>query len=132
MPTIKFHQDLRVIRNLLIQQWKFISFQKFSLQKNVILLQIKYEDPHAQLQPISVKHGAKRKYEKSLFQNLHILKARQEKLRSDCNLQEVVSILIEEQFKILNNQYNQIIGMLMNMMSQSQTRCTFSSIKEEK
>ncbi|MEC5172409.1 hypothetical protein QF024_001120 [Chryseobacterium nepalense] len=59
MPTIKFHQDLRVIRNLLIQQWKSISFQKFSLQKNVILLRIKYEDPNAQFQPISVEYGAK-------------------------------------------------------------------------
>jgi four helix bundle protein len=49
----------------------------------------------------------KRKYENLLFQNLQILKARQEKLRPGCNLQEVVSILNEEQFKILNNQYNQ-------------------------
>ncbi|MEA1849814.1 four helix bundle protein [Chryseobacterium sp. MHB01] len=31
---------------------------------------------------MSVKHGAKRKYEKSLFQNLQILKARQEQTQT--------------------------------------------------
>ena len=132
MPTIKFYQDLRVIRNLLIQQWKSISFQKFSLQKNVILLQIKYEDPYAQFQPISVKHGAKRKYEKSLFQNLQILKARQEQTQTWLQFERSCEYINEKQFKILNNQYNQIIGMLVNMMIQSPTWCTFSSIKEEK
>ncbi|WP_346659715.1 four helix bundle protein [Chryseobacterium sp. GM_Chr_2] len=33
----------------------------------------------------------------------------------------------EEQFISLNNQYNQIIGMLVNMMSQSQSWCNFLS-----
>ncbi|WP_344828827.1 four helix bundle protein [Chryseobacterium ginsenosidimutans] len=32
----------------------------------------------------------------------------------------------KEQFSNLNNQYNQIIGMLVNMMSQSKSWCTFS------
>ncbi|PIF43273.1 four helix bundle protein [Chryseobacterium sp. 52] len=33
----------------------------------------------------------------------------------------------EEQFNNLNNQYNQIIGMLGNMLSQSEKWCSFSS-----
>ncbi|MGH1519080.1 four helix bundle protein [Chryseobacterium sp. JK1] len=41
------------------------------------------------------------------------------------------SYINAEQFINLNNQYNQIIGMLVNMMSQSQSWCTFSSINKE-
>jgi S23 ribosomal protein. len=37
----------------------------------------------------------------------------------------------EDQFIILNNQYNQIIGMLVNMMSKSKNWCTFSSINKD-
>lgn len=37
----------------------------------------------------------------------------------------------EEQYENLHKQYNQIIGMLVNMMSQSEKWCSFSSINKE-
>ncbi len=36
-----------------------------------------------------------------------------------------IKYINEEQFRILNNHYNQIIGMLVNMMIQSKNWCTF-------
>ncbi|MET3035089.1 four helix bundle protein [Chryseobacterium sp. NRRL B-14859] len=38
----------------------------------------------------------------------------------------------EEQYNNLHNKYNQIIGMLVNVMNQSEKWCSFSSINKEK
>ena len=37
----------------------------------------------------------------------------------------------EEQYNNLHNKYNQIIGMLVKMMSQSEKWCSFSSVNKE-
>lgn len=74
----------------------------------------------------------KRKYEESFVSKLTDSEGEARETQTWLQFARSCEYINEEQFKILNNQYNQIIGMLVNMMSQSPTWCTFSSIKEEK
>lgn len=99
MPTIKFHQDLRVYQKSFDTAMEIYQLSKIFPKKNVILLQIRYEGPHAQFLPILVKPGGKENMRNLIFQNLQILKVKPEKPKHGCNLQEVVSILMKNNLK---------------------------------
>lgn len=80
-----------------------------------------------------MKLGGKRKYEKSFVAKLTDSEGEARETQTWLLFALKCNYINEEQFNNLNNQYNQIIGMLVNMMSQSQSWCAFSSLnKEEK
>lgn len=99
MPTIKFHQDLRVYQKSFDTAMEIYQLSKiFPAEERYSLTDQIRRSSRSVSANISEALG-KRKYEKSLFQNLQTPKARQEKLRPGFNLQEVVSILMKNNLK---------------------------------
>ncbi|WP_428037160.1 four helix bundle protein [Chryseobacterium nepalense] len=99
MPTIKFHQDLRVYQKSFDTAMEIYKLSKIfpAEERDSLTDQIRRSSRSVSANISGV--WGKRKYENLLFQNLQILKARQEKLRPGCNLQEVVSILMKNNLK---------------------------------
>lgn len=133
MPTIKFHQDLRVYQKSFDTAMEIYQLSKiFPAEERYSLTDQIRRSSRSVSANISEAWG-KRKYEKSFISKLTDSEGEARETQTWLQFTRSCEYINEEQFKILNNQYNQIIGMLVNMMSQSQTWCTFSSInKEEK
>ncbi|MDR6517085.1 four helix bundle protein [Chryseobacterium camelliae] len=68
----------------------------------------------------------KRKYEKSFISKLTDSEGEARETQTWLQFATECSYMSNEQFENLNNQYNQIIGMLVNMMIQSKNWCSFS------
>lgn len=69
----------------------------------------------------------KRKYEKSFVAKLTDSEGEARETQTWLQFSLACKYINEEQFNNLNNQYNQIIGMLVIMMNQSEKWCAFSS-----
>lgn len=67
----------------------------------------------------------KRKYEKSFIAKLTDSKGEARETQTWLQFALACQYISEEQFGILNNHYNQIIGMLVKMMIQSKNWCIF-------
>jgi len=127
MSTIKFHQDLKV-------------FQK-SVEFAMIIFELTKSFPKEELYSLTdqIRRSSrsvsgniseawgKRKYEKSFVAKLTDSEGEARETQTWLLYAWKCKYIKEEQFISLNKQYNQIIGMLVNMMSQSQNWCTFSS-----
>jgi len=126
MPTVKFHQDLKVF-----QQSFEIAMQIYTLSKSFpkeelysLTDQIR-RSSRSVLANISEAWG-KRKYEKSFIAKLTDSEGEARETQTWLQFALACNYINEEQFNNLNNQYNQIIGMLVNMMNQSESWCSFS------
>jgi hypothetical protein len=130
MSTIKFHQDLKV-------------FQK-SVEFAMIIFELTKSFPKEELYSyrsnkafITIRFGkykrslGKRKYEKSFVAKLTDSEGEARETQTWLLYAWKCKYINEEQFISLNKQYNQIIGMLVNMMSQSGKWCSFSQNKNE-
>ncbi|MEN4761460.1 four helix bundle protein [Chryseobacterium sp. C39-AII1] len=127
MSTIKFHQDLKVF-----QKSVEFSMMIFELTKsfpkeecNSLTDQIRRSSRSVSAN-ISEAWG-RRKYEKSFVAKLTDSEGQARETQTWLLYSWKCNYINEEQFISLNNQYNQIIGMLVNMMSQSQSWCNFLS-----
>ncbi|SIS90513.1 four helix bundle protein [Chryseobacterium gambrini] len=127
MPTIKFHQDLRVYQKSFDTAMEIYQLSKiFPKEERYSLTDQIRRSSRSVSANISEAWG-KRKYEKSFTAKLTDSEGEARETQTWLQFALACNYINEEQFKILNNQYNQIIGMLVNMMSQSQNWCTFSS-----
>ncbi|CAD7803259.1 hypothetical protein CHRY9390_01052 [Chryseobacterium aquaeductus] len=72
----------------------------------------------------------KRKYGKSFVAKLTDSEGESRETQTGLEFSLACKYINEEQFNKLNNQYNQIIGMLVNMMNQSKNWCTFSQTEK--
>ena len=127
MPTIKFHQDLQVYQKSFDTAMEIYQLSKiFPKEERYSLTDQIRRSSRSVSANISEAWG-KRKYEKSFIAKLTDSEAEARETQTWLQFALACNYINEEQFKILNNQYNQIIGMLVNMMSQSQNWCTFSS-----
>ncbi|WP_262713532.1 four helix bundle protein [Chryseobacterium sp. SN22] len=70
-----------------------------------------------------MKPGVKEKYEKSFITKLIDSEGEARETQTWLHFAPPCQYINEEQFKISNNYYYQIIGMLVNMMSQSKNWC---------
>ncbi|WP_449401603.1 four helix bundle protein [Chryseobacterium wanjuense] len=127
MSTIKFHQDLKV-------------FQK-SVEFGMMIYELTKSFPKEELysltdqirrssRSVSANIGeawGKRKYEKSFVAKLTDSEGEARETQTWLLYAWKCKYINEEQFISLNHQYNQIIGMLVNMMSQSAKWCSFSA-----
>ncbi len=127
MPTIKFHQDLQVYQKSFDTAMEIYQLSKiFPKEERYSLTDQIRRSSRSVSANISEAWG-KRKYEKSFIAKLTDSEGEARETQTWLQFALACNYINEEQFKILNNQYNQIIGMLVNMMSQSQNWCTFSS-----
>ncbi|MFP3591553.1 four helix bundle protein [Chryseobacterium sp. SIMBA_038] len=133
MSIIKFHQDLKVFQKSFDVAMIIYELSKSFPKEELYSLtdQIRRSSRYVSAN-ISEAWG-KRKYEKSFVAKLTDSEGEARETQTWLLFALKCNYINEEQFNNLNNQYNQIIGMLVNMMSQSQSWCSFSSVnKEEK
>jgi four helix bundle protein len=120
MPTIKFHQDLWVYQKSFDTAMEIYQLSKiFPKEERYSLTDQIRRSSRSVSANISEAWG-KRKYEKSFIAKLTDSEGEARETQTWLQFARSCEYINEEQFKILNNQYNQIIGMLVNMMSQSQ------------
>lgn len=125
MPIIKFHQDLKVFQKSVdVAMIIFELSKSFSKEELYSLTDQIRRSSRSVSANISEAWG-KRKYEKSFVAKLTDSEGEARETQTWLLFALKCNYINEEQFNNLNNQYNQIIGMLVNMMSQSQSWCTF-------
>lgn len=127
MPTIKFHQDLQVYQKSFDTAMEIYQLSKIFPKEELYSLTDQIRRSSRSVSANISEAWGKRKYEKSFIAKLTDSEAEARETQTWLQFALACNYINEEQFKILNNQYNQIIGMLVNMMSQSQNWCTFSS-----
>ncbi|MDQ0784342.1 four helix bundle protein [Chryseobacterium sp. W4I1] len=126
MLTVKFHQDLKVF-----QQSFEIAMQIYTLSKSFPKEELYSLTDQIRRSSRSVSANiseawGKRKYEKSFIAKLTDSEGEARETQTWLQFALAYNYINEEQFNNLNNQYNQIIGMLVNMMNQSESWCSFS------
>ncbi|MCY1659952.1 four helix bundle protein [Chryseobacterium sp. SL1] len=127
MSTIKFHQDLKVYQKSFETAMMIFELSKLLPKEELYSLTDQIRRSSRSVSANISEAWGKRKYEKSFIAKLTDSEAEARETQTWLQFALACNYINEEQFKILNNQYNQIIGMLVNMMSQSQNWCTFSS-----
>lgn len=127
MATIKFHQDLKVFqKSVEFSMMIFELTKSFPKEECYSLTDQIRRSSRSVLANISEAWG-RRKYEKSFVAKLTDSEGEARETQTWLLYSWKCNYINEEQFISLNNQYNQIIGMLVNMMSQSQSWCNFLS-----
>lgn len=105
--------------------------QNLSQKKNSIPLRIRSEDHQDSFQPILVRSGEKENMKDPLLLNSQILKGEARETQTWLQFVLACEYINTEEFGKLNNEYNQIIGMLVIIMGQSEKWCSFSSLDTE-
>lgn len=132
MPTIKFHQDLKVFQKSVEFAMAIYELSKSFPKEELYALTDQIRRSSRSVSANISEAWGKRKYEKSFIAKLTDSEGEARETQTWLLFARKCNYINEDQFSILNNQYNQIIGMLVNMMSQSKNWCTFSSINKEK
>lgn len=129
MSTIKFHQDLKVFQKSFdVAMLIFELSKRFPKEETYSLTdQIRCSSRSVSAN-ISEAWG-RRKYEKSFVAKLTDSEGEARETQTWLQFSLACNYINEEQFDKLNNQYNEIIGMLVVMMNQSEKWCSFSSQK---
>ncbi|WP_228413796.1 four helix bundle protein [Chryseobacterium sp. CH21] len=131
MSTIKFHQDLKVYQQSFeIAQLIYELSKSFPKEELYSLTDQIRRSSRSVTANISEAWG-KRKYEKSFIAKLTDSEGEARETQTWLQFAFACHYMNEEQYNILHKKYNQIIGMLVNMMSQSEKWCSFSSMNKE-
>jgi four helix bundle protein len=130
MSTIRFHQDLKVFQKSFKTAMTIFELSKSFSKEELYSLTDQIRRSSRSVSANISEAGGKRKYEKSFVAKLTDSEGEARETQTWLQFTFACKYINEEQFNNLNNQYNQIIGMLVNMMSQSQNWCTFSSTNQ--
>jgi four helix bundle protein len=131
MSTIRFHQDLKVYqKSFETAQLIFEISKSFPKEELYSLTDQIRRSSRSVTANISEAWG-KRKYEKSFIAKLTDSEGEARETQTWLQFSIACNYINEEQYEHLHKQYNQIIGMLVNMMSQSEKWCSFSPITKE-
>ena len=130
MSTIKFHQDLKVFQKSFETAMTIYELSKSFPKEELYSLTDQSRRSSRSVSANISEAWGKRKYEKSFVAKLTDSEGEARETQTWLQFTFACKYINEEQFNNLNNQYNQIIGMLVNMMSQSQNWCTFSSTNQ--
>jgi len=125
MPTVKFHQDLKVFQQSFEIAMQIYTLSK-SFPKELYSLTDQIRRPSRSVSANISEAWGKRKYEKSFIAKLTDSEGEARETQTWLQFALACNYINEEQFNNLNNQYNQIIGMLVNIMNQSESWCSFS------
>jgi four helix bundle protein len=126
MPTVKFHQDLKVFQKSFEMAMQIYELTKtFPKEEQYSLTDQIRRSSRSVSANISEAWG-KRKYEKSFIAKLTDSEGEARETQTWLQFALACNYISEEQSNNLNSQYNQIIGMLVSMINQSEMWCTFS------
>ncbi|WP_288376253.1 four helix bundle protein [uncultured Chryseobacterium sp.] len=125
MSTIKFHQDLKVYQKSFEAAMKIYGISKTFPKKEIYSLTDQIRRSSRSVAANISEAWGKRKDEKSFIAKLTDSEGEARETQTWLQFALACQYINEEQFRILNNHYNQIIGMLVNMMIQSKNWCTF-------
>lgn len=125
MSTIKFHQDLKVYQQAFDAAMEIYELSKIFPKEEIYSLTDQIRRSSRSVSANISEAWGKRKYERSFIAKLTDSEGEARETQTWLQFALACKYINEEQFRILNNQYNQIIGMLVNMMIQSKNWCTF-------
>lgn len=131
MSTIKFHQDLKVFQKSVEFAMIIFELTKSFPKEELYSLTDQIRRSSRSVSANISEAWGKRKYEKSFVAKLTDSEGEARETQTWLLYAWKCKYINEEQLINLNKQYNQIIGMLVNMMSQSGKWCSFSQNKKE-
>lgn len=126
MPTVKFHQDLKVFQKSFEMAMQIYELTKTFPKEELYSLTDQIRRSSRSVSANISEAWGKRKYEKSFIAKLTDSEGEARETQTWLQFALACNYINEEQSNNLNNQYNQIIGMLVNMINQSEMWCTFS------
>ncbi|MGG5208843.1 four helix bundle protein [Chryseobacterium sp. MIQD13] len=127
MPSIKFHQDLKVFQKSFETAMLIYEFSKSFPKEELYSLTDQIRRSSRSVSANISEAWGKRKYEKSFIAKLTDSEGEARETQTWLQFALACNYISEEEFNNLYNQYNQIIGMLVIMISQSKKWCSFSS-----
>lgn len=130
MSIIKFHQDLKVFQKSVDVAMIIYELSKSFPKEELYSLTDQIRRSSRSVSANISEAWGKRKYEKSFIAKLTDSEGEARETQTWLLFALKCNYINDDQFNNLNNQYNQIIGMLVNMMSQSQSWCSFSSVNK--
>jgi four helix bundle protein len=131
MSTIKFHQDLKVFQKSFETAQVIYELSKFFPKEELYSLTNQVRRSSRSVTANISEAWGKRKYEKSFIAKLTDSEGEARETQTWLQFAFACNYINEEQYENLHKQYNQIIGMLVNMMSQSEKWCSFSPVNKE-
>ena len=119
MSTIKFHQDLKVFQKSFDVAMLIYELTKTFPKEELYALTDQIRRSSRSVSANISEAWGKRKYEKSFTAKLTDSEGEARETQTWLQFSLACEYITEEQFNNLNNQYNQVIGMLVIMMNQS-------------
>ncbi|HAP95812.1 four helix bundle protein [Epilithonimonas hominis] len=129
MSTIKFHQDLKVFQKSFDVAMQIFELSKTFPKEETYSLKDQIRRSSRSVSANISEAWGRRKYEKSFVAKLTDSEGEARETQTWLQFSLACNYINEEQFSNLNNQYNEVIGMLVTMMNQSNKWCSFSSEK---
>lgn len=126
MPTVKFHQDLKVFQKSFEMAMQIYELTKTFPKEELYSLTDQIRRSSRSVSANISEAWGKRKYEKSFIAKLTDFEGEARETQTWLQFALACNYISEEQSNNLNSQYNQIIGMLVSMINQSEMWCTFS------
>lgn len=131
MSTIKFHQDLKVFQKSFEAAQLIYELSKSFPKEELYSLTDQIRRSSRSVTANISEAWGKRKYEKSFIAKLTDSEGEARETQTWLQFAYTCHYMNDEQYNNLHNKYNQIIGMLVNMMSRSEKWCSFSSVNKE-
>lgn len=126
MSTIKFHQDLKVYQDSFKTAMEIYELSKVFPREELYSLTDQIRRSLRSVSANISEAWGKRKYEKSFVAKLTDSEGEARETQTWLQFALACQYINEEKYKNLNIKYNHIIGMLVNMMNQSDQWCSFS------
>lgn len=127
MSTIKFHQDLKVFQISFDGAMQIFELSKGFPKEEAYSLTDQIRRSSRSVSANISEAWGRRKYEKSFVAKLTDSEGEARETQTWLLFSLKCNYINEEQFDNLNNQYNEIIGMLVIMINQSEKWCSFNS-----
>ncbi|MBO9694052.1 four helix bundle protein [Chryseobacterium sp.] len=131
MSTIRFHQDLKVYQKSFETSQLIYELSKSFPKEELYSLTDQIRKSSRSVTANISEAWGKRKYEKSFVAKLTDSEGEARETQTWLQFAFTCDYMNEEQYENLHKQYNQIIGMLVNMMSQSEKWSSFSPVNKE-
>jgi four helix bundle protein len=131
MSTVKFHQELVVFQKSFEMAMLIYELSKSFPKEELYSLTDQIRRSSRSVSANISEAWGKRKYEKSFIAKLTDSEGEARETQTWLQFSLACTYINEEQFNNLNSQYNQIIGMLVSMINQSEKWTSFSSVSSE-
>lgn len=126
MSTIKFHQDLKVFQKSFDVAMQIFELSKTFPKEETYSLTDQIRRSSRSVSANISEAWGRRKYEKSFVAKLTDSEGEARETQTWLRFSLACGYTKIEEFNILNNRYNEIIGMLVVMMNQSEKWCSFN------